>query len=153
MVEAVEVTTQTQTVVEARPARPDNWRTLLVVGLALTAMLVGAAFWAFGREWGVFWLVVGLVEAWTLVNRYAEDTISEAIWILSQRPIVVLLFCLPLGIAIGQGYLGDPQTVVRALAIGILYGHFFFSRETKRFTTSLSEPTRVDVSEAPEVRG
>ncbi len=115
------------TTVQVRPERPDNWRTLLLVGGIIGIGIAVAAFVLTGWKWGFFCLAMAAFEAWTLVNQYREDTISEAIWILARRPITVLLFGLAMGIAGGSGYLGDPTVVLRAFSIGLLYGHFFFT--------------------------
>lgn len=107
--------------------KPENWRTLLFVGSIIAIAIVVAAYALTGPRWGTFCLVIALYEAWTLVNSYREDTISEAIWQYAKRPLVPLLFGITLGWGAGSGYLGDPQTVGRAFAIGLLFGHFFFT--------------------------
>jgi len=125
--EKTEVKVTETTTVEAIPERPDNWRTLLLVGAIIAVGIVFAAFVLTGWRWGLFCLFIAGYEGWTLVNKYKEDTISEAIWLLARRPITVLLFGLVAGIAGGSGYLGEPRVVLRAFAIGLLYGHFFFT--------------------------
>lgn len=107
--------------------KPDNWRSLMLVGGLMAVGIIAAAFYLTGPHWGTFCLFIALYEGWTLVNKYKEDTISEAVWILARRPITVLLFGLAAGIAGGSGYLGDSKVVLRAFAIGLLYGHFFFT--------------------------
>lgn len=125
--ELVPVKITETTTVEARPQRPDNWRTLLLVGTIMAFAIIAAAFALTGPRWGTFCLAIALYEGWTLVNAYRDDTISEAIWLLARRPITVLLFGIAMGWGAGSGYLGDPRTVGRAFAIGLLYGHFFFT--------------------------
>lgn len=120
------VVTQT-TSAEIVQERPDNWRTMLLVEGIIGLAIVGAAYLLTGPRWGTFCLGLALWEGWTLANKYKEDTISEAIWLLAKRPITVLLFGLAMGIAAGSGYLGDPTIVLRGFAIGLLYGHFFFT--------------------------
>jgi hypothetical protein len=115
------------TTVEVKPERPDNWRTILLVGAVIATGIIYAAFALTGPRWGMFCLFLALYEGWTLLNAYKEDTISEAVWILARRPITVLLFGIAFGIAGGSGYLGSPVVVLRAFAIGLLYGHFFFT--------------------------
>lgn len=110
-------------------ARPDNWRTLLLVGAVMGLGIAITAFALTGPMWGSACLALAIYEGWTLINNYREDTISEAIWILAARPMVPLLFGITAGWAAGSGYLGDPTTVGRAFAIGFLYGHFFFQRQ------------------------
>ena len=134
-VSSVPVTITETTSVKVRPTRPDNWRTLLLVGSIIGVAIAVAAFILTGWRWGLFCLAMAAFEAWTLVNQYKEDTISEAVWILARRPITVLLFGLAMGVAGGSGYLGDPTTVLRAFAIGLLYGHFFFTPVTETAET------------------
>lgn len=126
----VQVKETTLVEVQVKPERPDNWRTMLVVCALIGAAIVAAAFILTGWRWGTFCLFLSAWEGWTLVNKYQDDTISEAIWILAKRPITVLLFGLFFGIGAGTGYLGDTATVLRAFAIGLLYGHFFFTPVT-----------------------
>lgn len=116
---------------------PENLHSLLVVSATLGVVLVFAMFWVLGPWWGLAGLAYAIYECWTLLNKFKQDSISEATWILSQRPIVVLIFGVSLGIAIGTGYLGDVKTVLRSVMIGLLYGHFFFSREDKPFVAKL----------------
>lgn len=116
---------------------PENLHSLLVVSATLGVVLVTAMFWVLGPWWGLAGLAYTIYECWTLLNKFKQDSISEATWILSQRPIVVLIFGVSLGIAIGTGYLGDVKTVLRSVMIGLLYGHFFFSREDKPFVANL----------------
>jgi len=122
---AVKVTETTS--VEVKPTRPDNWRTLMLVGGIIAAAIIVAAYILTGVHWGTFYLFIAMYKGWTLINKYKDDTISEAVWILARRPITVLLFGLGMGIAGGSGYLGEPRVVLRSFAIGLLYGHFFFT--------------------------
>jgi hypothetical protein len=136
---AATVSQTTTTTTTVKPKRPENWRTLIIVGFAILVVWLWIAWWAFGTAWTLgFWLPIAVVEAWALLNAYAEDTISEAIWLFSQRPIVVMMFVYPLALATGMGYFGDVQTVVRAHVVGVLYGHFFMSRDHRTFVTSLT---------------
>lgn len=121
----VEIKTETQ--VEIKPEKPENWRTLVLIGAFIAVVIVIFAYVVVGVYWGTFALAVALYEAWTLVNAYKEDTISEAFWYFANRPIIPLLFGVLIGIGIGSGYLGEPKHVARAFAIGLLYGHFFFT--------------------------
>ena len=125
--------------VTATPGPPENWRTLLVVGGVLGSIIVGLSFWVLGWKWGMLALLFALYEAWTLVNSYREDTLSEAFWVFSQRPVTVMICNLALGVAVGMGWLGDPQTALRCLMLGILAGHFWFSRDSRTFITSASQ--------------
>lgn len=125
--ESIKVEVATETTISEKPELPENWRTLVVVGLFITAIIVLFAFAVLGPYWGSFTLAAAIFEGWTLVNKYKEDTISEAFWFFANRPIVPLLFGILIGIGIGSGYLGEPRVVARAFAIGLLYGHFFFT--------------------------
>lgn len=125
--ENIKVEVATETTISEKPERPDNWRTLIVVGGFITVIIVLFAFAVLGRYWGLFALAAAIFEGWTLINKYKEDTISEAFWFYANRPIVPLLFGILIGIGIGSGYLGEPRVVARAFAIGLLYGHFFFT--------------------------
>lgn len=127
------------TTILPKAERPENWRTLLLVGAIIGVGIVAAAYLLTGWKWGTFCAALALYEAWTLTNQYKEDTISEAIWILARRPITVLLFSVAFGIAAGSGYLGDPKTVLRAWAIGLLFGHFFFTPAGSESITSTTK--------------
>jgi hypothetical protein len=107
--------------------KPDNWRTQLLVGLVMAVAIVIAAFALTGAGWGSFCLGLVAFESWTLINKYRQDSISETLWEYAKRPLVPMLFGITLGWGAGSGYLGDPQTVGRAFAIGLLFGHFFFT--------------------------
>ncbi len=130
---------QTETKVEVKPEKPENWRTLVLVGIFIAAIIVLFAYAVLGVYWGSFALAVALYEGWTLVNKYKEDTISEAIWFFANRPIVPLLFGILIGIGIGSGYLGEPRHIARAFAIGLLYGHFFFTPVITNSTTTVGK--------------
>lgn len=125
--DSVPVKVTETTTVEAVPERPDNWRTLLLVGGIMAIGIIFAGYAFLGARWGTFALFLCGWEGWTLLNKYKEDTISEAIWILARRPITVLLFALGFGVPAGAGYFGDMNTICRGFAIGLLYGHFFFT--------------------------
>lgn len=122
-----DVEIKTETTISAKPEKPENWRTLVLVGGFITVLIVLFSFAVLGKYWGTFALAVAIFEGWTLVNKYKEDTISEAFWFFASRPIVPLLFGILIGIGIGSGYMGEPRVVARAFAIGLLYGHFFFT--------------------------
>lgn len=132
----VEVTTAT--VVKVTPPRPENLHTLVVVGAFHSAILVGMSFYVLGPRWGLLALAFALYESWTLVNSYKEDTLSEAIWIFSQRPVSVMIIVGSYFFALGQGWIGHPECVLRGTMFGTLFGHFYFSRDSRTFVTSVS---------------
>lgn len=132
------------TAVEVKPERPDNWRTLLLVGAIIGVGIIFTAFILTGWRWGLFCLFLTAWEGWTLVNRYREDTISEAVWTLAKRPITVLIFGLGFGVPTGTGYFGDPTTVLRAFVIGMIFGHFFWQAVPVPQETTHTKVERLD---------
>lgn len=130
-----------ETVVQVKPDLPDNWRTLVVVGALIGIVLIYAAFVLFGRNWGWFCVGLALYESWTLINKYREDTISEAIWYYNSRPLVPWIGGFLVGVAVASGYLGDPHTAARCVAIGMLCGHFWFSRMPDATVTTTTKST------------
>lgn len=142
----IPATVTTATTITAGPSRrPDNWRTLLLVGALIGFVVVAFAYAVLGPQWGTFCLLLAAYEGWTLVNAYREDTISEAVWFFAKRPLVPHILGLLVGIACASGYLGEPRTALRCYAIGMVGGHFFFSREE---TPMVVETTRTEVPNA-----
>jgi hypothetical protein len=130
---------QTATSVTIHPPPIDNWRTLAVVGGFHSILLMWMAWEVFGPGWEFGCSVlVAVFEAWTLANRIKEDSFSEGIWIFSQRPVSVMIVCGCYFYALGQGWMGDPRTMLRGTMFGILLGHFYFSRDNRAFLTSTS---------------
>lgn len=99
--------------------------TNVIVGLIIGLPLVLAGFYLTGPRWGTFIAVLCLYEGWTLVNSDVEDTLSEGVWRLSERPLVPWLFGVVSGIGVASGYVSDPYVIA---AIFFVQGHFFFSR-------------------------
>lgn len=99
--------------------------TQTVVGGLIGLALIFAAFYLTGPGWGAFLMGVLLFEGWTLIDDQPGNTISEAIWKFSERPLIPWMFGVTTGIGLATGYLADPY-VVGALAF--VQGHFFFSR-------------------------
>lgn len=60
--------------------------------------------------WVVVGVLLGLYEAYALVNRKPEDTLSEAVWRMSRRPLVPFLA----GLLCGHFFWG-PQDCLEAL--------------------------------------
>lgn len=102
-------------------------RSLIVWGVIIGAGIVYAIFdWVPDRRARQVLLVIAAYETFTLIDAWKGNTLSEALWYLARRPLVPLLFGVALGIAVGQGVL-DPFSV----AIGMLYGHFFWQAYTE----------------------
>lgn len=93
----------------------------LLVGGVIAAGLVWLIVYLTNPFWRRVLLVLLAAEAYTLVNRYTGDTLSESVWRLSKRPLVPYLFGVACGWAIGVGAM-DPLSV----GVGFLMGHFFF---------------------------
>lgn len=98
----------------------------LIVGATVGAFMVYVSWKVLPLAW-LRWVAAGysLFEAWTLINRWTDDTLSAAVRRLNERqPIVGHTFWLATGWAIGLGYI-DPLSVF----IGLLLGHWFFSMQ------------------------
>lgn len=93
-----------------------------LIGLALCAVFFAIMDW----RASLLCSVLLAYEAWTLVNKYPNDTISDILWILSERPMVPWLFGVGSGWAIGTGYLTNPWLIA---GLFFLQGHFFFQRK------------------------
>jgi len=74
----------------ALPAGPTKY-----VVLTLLLLTFGGVMWTLlDPVWFAFCAALLLLESWTLVNRYAGDTISEVVWYLNARPVVPFAFGL-----------------------------------------------------------
>lgn len=110
---------------------PDsNSPTWKVVGGLLGAGLI-AFFWlVLEPAWAVAATLLLAYEAWTFVNRYKHDTISEVIWVLVKRPLVPFILgagCVGL---ISHGVIKPSlEGLYVALSLGVLMGHFVFQRQ------------------------
>jgi hypothetical protein len=62
-------------------------------------------------------------EGWTLTNRWPGDTLSEAVWFLSRRPMIPWIFGVASGWALAAGVFPNAYTVATWF---FLQGHFFF---------------------------
>jgi hypothetical protein len=120
---------------DRREHGPQRTVSKIVVGSILGLAIIVTAFALLGLWWGLFACALACYEAWTLVNQYREDTISETIWEFAARPMIPLLFGIAVGWAAGSGYMGPPRVVGRAFAVGFLYGHFFFQAFRGRRTS------------------
>lgn len=101
----------------------ENKLTLLFVGLMMFAALVAIFAQVVPMERLVWWIGAGLFEGWTILNHRKADTISEAIWEMSTRPLVPWLF----GAATVLGYYWIPD--IHPIELGAwlgMQGHFFW---------------------------
>ncbi len=105
----------------SQSSSPTKYVVAAVIGLALTAMIFSVMNW----RWALAVTVILLYEAWTLVNKYPNDTISEIIWLLSRRPFIPWMFGVGTGWALASGTISNPWLVGGLL---FLQGHFFFQR-------------------------
>lgn len=96
------------------------------MGALIGAPLLYLAFYLTGIKWGAILVALLAYEAWTILNGYKADTISEAVWALSRRPLVPWLFGLATGWAITSSTVTDPWLLT---AIVWLESHFFFQAQ------------------------
>jgi hypothetical protein len=100
-----------------------------VVPVLLGGGLMGAFYKLLSLPWFIFVAVLMAVEAWTLVNKYAGDTLSETVWALNARPLVPFLFAVFATLLLERGVIpSTPEGLWIAFALGGLMAHFFFSR-------------------------
>lgn len=105
--------------------RPGWWRTDIVVGVVVGTPLMYLAFLLTGWKWGTLLTALLAYESWTILNRIKNDTISESLWRLSERPFIPWLFGVATGFGIASGVVSNSWLV---LSVGFLGGHFFFQR-------------------------
>lgn len=103
---------------------PTKYVVFGVIGLGLTAMIFSVMDW----RWGLVAMALLVFEGWTLTNKYPNDTISEIIWQLAERPMIPWIFGVATGWAIQSGYVHNPWLIGGLL---FLQGHFFFQRKEK----------------------
>lgn len=97
-----------------------------VVGIgAVVGLLVYIwTFLPFG--WAIAATLAAAWEAFSLVDRVPNNTISEIVWKASDRySLVPWAGGLLTGLAIGSGYMHDPYVIAPVL---LLEGHFWFPR-------------------------
>lgn len=104
-----------------------TWKVVpALIGVGLLAFMWFILTW----QWLVGLGFVLAYEAWTLVNGYRNDTISEVVWQLVKRPLVPFLLgggCVGL---ISHGVIRPTmEGLYVALAVGVLAGHFVFQRQ------------------------
>lgn len=113
---------------DAPDPKSPTWKVVpAVIGIGLLVFMWLILDW----RWFVGLSLLLAYEAWTLVNRYANDTISEVVWQLVKRPLVPFLLG---GACVGLVSHGVIRPTVEglyvALAVGVLMGHFVFQRQT-----------------------
>jgi hypothetical protein len=99
--------------------------TSMVVGGLMGIALCWVAWNVAGPYVGSFLMLLLAYEAWTLINHYPNDTISEIVWGLAERPMVPFLFGAGYSWAITAAVITNPWFIA---AVGFLMGHFFFQR-------------------------
>lgn len=104
--------------------------TQVVVGGLIGAALVAVMFLILDWQWALGLAMVLAYEGWTLVNKYPNDTISEIIWELSNRPMVPFIFGAGFVALIAHGVIKPTVAgLYVAGSVGFLMGHFFFQRK------------------------
>lgn len=95
----------------------------------LGAGLVATALYAV--DWRVALLLISLLgyETWTFFNPYQQDTISEEVWRISERPLVPHLFGIYVGIALHAEVFGPMKEAILCYSAAFLMGHFFFQQQ------------------------
>jgi hypothetical protein len=99
--------------------------TYYVVGGLIGAVLAVVAFNVAGWKGGLALSALLAYEAWTFINKWRNDTISEIVWEFAKRPMVPWIFGVGTGWAIQSGFISDPWLIGSLL---FLQGHFFFQR-------------------------
>jgi hypothetical protein len=66
--------------------------TFIFVGALIGAALLYVAYLLFSWPWVLGLTAILIWEAWTFFNNYKNDTISEILWVLGQRPLVPFIF-------------------------------------------------------------
>jgi hypothetical protein len=104
--------------------------TKLFVCTNLGVILFALGFYLSGPVGGTIFLIIGVWEAWTLMNGIPKDTISEIIWDLTEQyPLIPMAFTAIFMASIAHGIiLPSMKGLYLCSIIGFLYGHFFFQR-------------------------
>jgi len=110
----------------------------IIVGGILGAGLLWAFFNLLSFWWWAFCVVLLAVEAWAFFNPYANDTISEVVWALSERPLVPLLFGAATAWSITSGFIpATREGMWVSLFIGVIMGHFFWQRQGDKIESAI----------------
>jgi len=123
-----------------------------MTGAKLSEIIVGSTVGAFFLY--ISWMVLPLAwlrwvgaamlayEGWTLINRWTDDTLSEALVRLDERqPLIRLTFGIAVGWAWGLKMLDPLSTIV-----GLLLGHWFFRMHPQVKTVETTRTTDGTVS-------
>ena len=103
-----------------------------VIGIGILAYVWIAPIYLWLK---VVFAILGIWEAWTLINKDKEDTISEAIAELAgMTQLIPLLFGAVYGYALGAGLIVDP---IVASALAGLLAHFFFSMKQRQVEVAI----------------
>lgn len=101
----------------------------IVVGAVIGAGLTAALYFILPTSWFIFCMVLLVVETWSFFNPYKNDTISEVVWALSERPLVPLLFGAGVAWSIDSGFITvSEEGLWITLFLGVVLGHFFWQR-------------------------
>jgi hypothetical protein len=109
------------------PAGPVKY---VVLG-GLLAVFAGVMWTLLDPVYFAFCFALLALEAWSLINSHAGDTISEVIWALNKRPVVPFAFGLGTAHLLTNLIPASPKGLWIAFLVGGLLGHFFFSRVCK----------------------
>lgn len=96
----------------------------IAVGSLMGAALFVVIYMLLPLPWAISATGLALFEAYTIVNHYPEDTLSESVWRLSARPLVPFLFGMATYWALQQ-----TSNIYVGFALGFLDGHFFFQAQ------------------------
>lgn len=101
-----------------------------VLAGVMAAAVIYTAWHIFVWQFAVIATVVAIYEAWTFVNKYENDSLSEGMWWLSARPLVPFAFGLACAWAIESHLIADTHAGVwSAFFVGGLCAHFFFESQ------------------------
>lgn len=108
------------------PEGPSRFVVPGLLGLAFS----GVVYFLVGWKWFLFLGGLLVYEAWTGLNKYANDTISETIWALSKRPLIPFalgaMCCQLLNHIIPPS--GEGLWI--SFMLGVLMGHFVFQAQS-----------------------
>lgn len=102
--------------------------TTIIVGGLIGVAIIWLTFSIFPWRIAAVLSALLLYEAWTLINAYPEDTLSESLWRLSAWPIVPWMFGLATGWLVTTGIVANPWAL---LALGFTQGHFWWQAHYK----------------------
>ncbi len=100
--------------------------TQLVVGGVISIFLIIMVFYMWGARAALILTGLFAYEIWTFINEWPNDTISEIMVKMSERPLVPFLFAYALAWFTALGTFGEPLAVLRGTFLGGFCGHFFW---------------------------